>query len=168
MAAFAGRALFNCLWLTVACAGDRHSAAFRSPFVLGWYRRLPREIMCQSGRKSGAQLDIHTLVCMCVHRLTRTTNAQTQIWHASMWELAEYIEGCIHLRDMHTQSVHLHVWTQQRSADICEHTCSQHVHICMQVLRHQKYSVLSTCQEIPPCYKVQKHDLIFFIHFNDL
>lgn len=162
MAAFAGRALFNCLWLTVACAGDRHSAAFRSPFVLGWYRRLPREIMCQSGRKSGAQLDIHTLVCMCVHRLTHTTNTQTHIWHASVWEHAEHIEGCICLRDMHTQSVHLHVWTQQRSADICEHTCIHVANTCAHMHASVKtseirYSVLSTSEEIPPFYKVQKN-----------
>lgn len=94
MAAFAGRALFNCLWLTVACAGDRRSAAFRSPFVLGWYRRLPREIMCQSGRKSGAQLDIHTLcVCVCVQWLTLLMRRLT---FGALYERMHMFEGHAH------------------------------------------------------------------------
>lgn len=141
MAAFAGRALFNCLWLTVACAEDRRSAAFRSPFVLGWYRRLPREIMCQSGRKSGAQLDIHTLECVCVcarvyarkrehahsavhtlmHLCSETTNAETPIWHPPTRLHVEHIGGCICLGYIHTQAEEEQTYSMLKHVNV--HTC---------------------------------------------
>ena len=99
--------------------------AYRSPFVLVWHHRLPREIVCQNGRKSGAQPDSHTLihihVFVCAHRVMHATYVQTKCESMQSTTTDAY---CISEGHAHTICKFVHMKTAEQSVkptyiDIC-------------------------------------------------